>query len=69
MAARLGQLAALLLDFREQARVLDRQDGLLGERHEEPDGAVRKEARLLAPDDERAYDPVGRSSGTMTSPR
>ena len=56
--ARHLQLAALVLDLREQARVLDRQHRLGCERLQEMNGTLGKFARLLAPDHKRADDLV-----------
>ena len=49
------KLTPFLLDFLEQARILDRQHGLGGEGAQEIDGAFGKFARRLAPYHQRAY--------------
>ncbi len=54
--ARQFELTALLLDFLEQAGILDRQHRLGGERTQEVDGVLGKFAGCLAPDHERAHD-------------
>src|SRR6516162_7261627 len=57
--ARDFELAALVLDLAEQARVLDRHHRLGGERLQELDRMTGKLAGLLAPDDQRPDDAVG----------
>ena len=54
--ARLRELAALVLDFAEQMRILDRQRRLGGEGLQQLDRAFREFARRLAPDHECADD-------------
>ena len=61
------ELAALLLDLAEQARVLDREHGLRREGLQEVDGRFREQARLLAAHHEGADDASERSSGTTSS--
>src|SRR6201987_4765690 len=56
--ARQFELTALLLDFLEQAGILDRQHRLGGERPQEVDGVLGKFAGCLAPHHERAHDLV-----------
>ena len=56
--ARLLQLAALVLDLTEKARILDRQYGLRGEGLQEFDDVLRKFTGLLTPDHERPDDAV-----------
>src|SRR5262249_38283118 len=56
--ARQLELAALVLALAEQAGVLDRQHRLGCECLQEMNGTLRKCARLLAPDHQRAEDLV-----------
>ena len=49
--------AAFLLDFLEQARILDRQDGLGGEGLQQIDACSGKFARRFAPHHQRADRP------------
>jgi len=58
VAARELQLTALLIDVAEQARVLDRQNRLLGEGHEKLLRRLVELARLAATHDESAQDLV-----------
>ena len=53
------ELAALLADLAEQARVLDGQHRLGGEGLEQVGGALRKASRLLAAHDQKADDVAG----------
>ena len=52
------KLAALLLDFREEVCVLDRQNGLCREGLQQIDGVLGKFARCLPAYHQRADDPV-----------
>ena len=54
MLACLCELATLLLDLREQARILDRQHRLGGKGLEQVDGVRSELARRLAADNQRA---------------
>ena len=58
VAARDLDLAALLLDLAEQARVLDRDHGLRREGLQQVEGRLREHARLLAANHEGADDAV-----------
>jgi hypothetical protein len=57
--ARQFELAALLLDFAEQARILDRQHRLIGERFEKFDRAPREFPGLTPPHYQRTDDLTG----------
>jgi hypothetical protein len=52
LSVRLRQRLVLLLQLREQSHVLNRDDGLVGERLEERDLRVTERTDVLAPDDD-----------------
>ena len=56
-------------DLLEEAGVLDRQDGLAGERLEQLDDGLRELAGRLAADDQHADDALLADSGTASSAR
>ena len=54
---RFGEVARPRLHLVEQAHVLDRDDGLIGEGLDDFDLAIGEKSRLLAREHERALDP------------
>src|SRR5262249_48383164 len=71
--ARQLQLAALVLDLAEQARVLDRQHRLRRERPQEMNGTLGKVTRLFAANYQRSHDFVranqwNREAGAIAGP-
>jgi hypothetical protein len=55
----LANLASFLLDLLKQSRILDRQHRLCAKGLQKIDRALGKLARLFAPHDQRANDPIG----------